>query len=189
MSTIRVGDGNRPRLAFRSAFGVPSGLVCAIIIKALPLDPGVSLSDVPPLGSEKVSGPWPSMAVPGGGTNGANGFATVDEDAAVIDVGYIVPLLPLPCGNGSNFWSDDTITLVVSKDVDAIVVDMIFVRISSASRNAKQFEGNTSEHCVLRLESKGSMYAVMTSTTLPYASLAPPRTTSTVTLFSPPKSA
>ena len=62
------------------------------------------------------------MAVPGGGTNGANGFATVDEDAAVIDVGLIVPVLPLPCGNGSNFWSDDTITLVVSKDVDAIVV-------------------------------------------------------------------
>ena len=118
------------------------------------------------------------MAVPGGGTNGANGFATVDEDAAVIDVGLIVPLLPLPCGNGSNFWSDDTITLVVSKDVDAIVVvdiDMLFDRSAARHANAKQLEINTWEYCVLRLESKGSTYAVMTSTTQPYASLAPPQ--------------
>ncbi len=73
------------------------------------------------------------MAVPAGGTNGANGFALVDEDAAVIGGWWIVPLLPLPCGNGSNAWLgcgiamlDVDVTIVVgSIAVDVIEVDMI----------------------------------------------------------------
>ena len=111
------------------------------------LDPGESCSDVPPLGSEKVSAPVSPMAVPAGGTNGANGFAIaiVDEDAGIIGVVWIGPLLPLPCGNGSNSDVDDTIVFG-SIAVDVIVVDMIdllLVTFRNTARHAVQQKNRT----------------------------------------------
>ena len=110
------------------------------------LDPGESCSDVPPLGSENASAPVPPMAVPAGGTNGANGFAIaiVDEDAGIIGVVWIGPLLPLPCGNGSKVsWLgcgvaivDDTIAFG-SIAVDVIVVDMIELLLSVLRNTAR----------------------------------------------------
>ena len=120
----------RPRLALRSGLDAAACPGLWAIIKALTLDPGESCSEVPPLGSENASPPNPSMAVPAGGTNGANGFApaivVVDEDAGVVGVVWIGPLLPLPCGNGSNSDVDDTIAFgSIAVDIDVIVADMI----------------------------------------------------------------
>ncbi len=61
------------------------------------------------------------MSVPCGGMNGAKGFGILDEDVAIAWTGWIAPLLPLPCGLGSN--GEDVPTVVLNVIGDIIVVD------------------------------------------------------------------
>ncbi len=86
-------------------------------------------------------------SVPCGGTNGANGFNAIDEDVAIACAGWIAPLLPLPCGNGSN---GGVVPIVVLIDTGDVVVDviphaMISVWDLSFRRSQMQFNADESE--------------------------------------------
>ena len=52
---------------------------------------------------------------------GANGLNAIDDDVAIAWTGWIAPLLPLPCGLGSN--GEDVPTVVLNVIGDIIVVD------------------------------------------------------------------
>ncbi len=67
-------------------------------------------------------------SMPCGGTNGVNGLNAIDVDVAIACAGWIAPLLPLPCGNGSNGGVVPIVVLIVVDVVDVGLCNDMMIR-------------------------------------------------------------
>ena len=116
---------------FRSGLAVEACPGLWAIMSKLSFDAGELWGEVPPLGSANVSGATLPMSVPCGGMNGAKGFGILDEDVAIAWTGWIAPLLPLPCGNGSNGGVVPIVVLIVVDVIDVGLCNDMMIRFGS----------------------------------------------------------